>query len=104
MLWTAPARFLSRAEQVDDGGSNGVHGEMRGCSIQRREAMTGELGFRSEKKIGGEKKKWKARVRPGVFIGSRNAPRHATDQGEVDSSEEEVATASYCRAPVRGRG
>jgi hypothetical protein len=75
----------------------------RECLHRRRDDLADGLGFRSEKQIEEEKKKWGARVRPGVFIGSRNAPRHAADQGEVDSSEEKVATASCCRARVRGR-
>jgi hypothetical protein len=45
-----------------------------------------------------------ARVSSRVFILLGNAPRHAADRGEVNSSEEKVATTSCSRAPVRGRG
>jgi hypothetical protein len=51
-LQDAPARFLVLAEQVEGEEDDGVHGLARECSNRRREEMTGELGFRSEEKIG----------------------------------------------------
>jgi hypothetical protein len=102
-LQDALGRFLALAEQVEGEEDDGIHGVARECLHRRRDDLADGLGFRSEKKIEEEKKKWGARVRPRVFIGSRNAPRHAAAQGEIDSSEEEVATASCCRARVRGR-
>jgi hypothetical protein len=46
LLWTAPARFLAQAGQVDDGGDDGVDGEMRGCSSCWREEMASEARVR----------------------------------------------------------
>jgi hypothetical protein len=48
--------------------------------------------------IGAERGKQRARVPPGVFIGSSNTPHHAAEQGGIDSSEEKRATAS-CYPP-----
>jgi hypothetical protein len=90
MLQAAPTQFLALAEQVEGEEDDGVHDLARECSNHRREEMAGELGFRPEKKIGGENKKLRAMVRPGVFIGFRNVPRHTADRGGVDSSEEGV--------------
>jgi hypothetical protein len=45
-LWTAPARFLAQARQVEGGGDDGVDGEMRGCSSCWREEMASEARVR----------------------------------------------------------
>jgi hypothetical protein len=56
-LRLAPTRFLLQVEQVEDGGDDGGHGEVRGCSERRRLEMAGRLGFRILGKIGHRRKK-----------------------------------------------